>query len=80
MKTIDSAEYLMILFAVGLFIWPSSKLPNQKIFLIGVILYGLGVFFSLFDYSSAADIYFKLAILCLLISCIKAALKYKNGK
>ena len=79
MGKVDLINIFLSLFAVILAIIPPRKVSQRKIFFLGVVLFGAGSIFSLVKYSQVAEIYFRLALICLFIGVVKAILLYKDG-
>lgn len=57
---------------------PTKKLNERKIFLLGVFLLGLGSLFSLLNFLPVAELYFDLALICLVVGVVKAGIQYKD--
>jgi hypothetical protein len=80
MERIDLINILLSVFAVWLVFVPSSKISYRKVFFFGVILFGLGSFFSLISYVYVSEVYFRLALICMMIGIVKAGIIFKDGK
>lgn len=79
MEKIDLINIIYFCLTIWLILLPQKKNNSALIFFAGVLLFGLGIWFALIDYTFVAEVYFRLSLICLLIGTIRTCLRFRDG-